>query len=205
MAAISAASVKRWPRGIAAADCIEGGLGIGEGGDPAVVLGRHDFGGEDGVDANAVRGELCGPFTGEGELRAFGGGIGGGVALAGERDFGADVHDGAAGCFEHGQRVVGEGVVVDEVFVKAFDEALGGAGFEANAVVGAGVVDEAEDGAVLIEDLVDGGAAVGEVVEVGFDEVAGVWAACISARKAWTWSEARLRTTTVRLRRGRRG
>ena len=53
----------------------------------------HHFSREDRIGADAEGGELSSPFASERQLRAFGGGVGGGSSLAGERDFGADVHD----------------------------------------------------------------------------------------------------------------
>jgi len=158
--------------GNAVRDFVEGLLRIRARCDPSLIEGRHDFGGKYGVGADVVGGEFGGPLAGEGELRTFGGGVGGGSALAGERDLGADVDDGAVRGFEHGQRVVGHGVVVDEVLLEALDEAVRGAGGKADAVVGSGIVDEAEEAAVGAADVVDSVLALGGVGEVGFDEVA---------------------------------
>jgi len=60
----------------AATDLVESLLGIGAGGDPALVERGHDFGGKHGVGTDVMRGELGGPLASEGELRAFGGGVG---------------------------------------------------------------------------------------------------------------------------------
>ena len=158
--------------GNAARYFVHGSLRVGAGGNPALVEGSHDFGGKHGVGADVVGGELGGPFAGEGELGAFRGGVRGGSTLAGERDFGADVDDGALRRLQHGQGVVGHGVVVDQILPEAFDEALGGAGFEADAVVGSGVVHEAEETAVGAANVVDSALALRRISEVGFDEVA---------------------------------
>src|ERR1700683_4210579 len=122
---------KAMAEGNALPDRLERRFGVGARGDPALVERGHDFSRKDRVGADAERSELGSPFAGERQLGAFGSGVGGGSTLAGERDFGADVDDGAARGFEHGQRIMRHGVVVDEILLQALDEAIRRAGFEA--------------------------------------------------------------------------
>jgi hypothetical protein len=61
---------------------------------------------------------------------------------------------------------------VDEILVQALDEAIGRAGFKADAVVGARIVDEADHAAVPAADVVDGVLALFRIGEVRFNEVA---------------------------------
>src|ERR1700733_3477005 len=158
--------------GDTAGDVGEGLLGVVARGDPALVERRHHFSRQDGVGAYAEGGEFGSPFAGQGKLRAFGGCVGRGAALAGECDFGADVDDGTARGLQHGQRVVRHRVVVEKVLPDAFEEAIGRAGGEANSVVGSSVVDEAEHVAVLAAHVVNRALALVGVGEMRFEEVA---------------------------------
>lgn len=120
-------------------DVLQFGVGIPEGIEPASVEGRHDFSRKHGVDADVVGEQLRGPLAGQRELRTFARGIAGGVALTGERNLGADVHDGALCALERRQREVGERVAVDKVLVQALNESLDAAILQAGAVVDAGM------------------------------------------------------------------
>lgn len=56
-------------------DGVAGGIWVGEGVEPVVIHGGGDFSGSDCVDADAVGGEVDGPFPGKGGEGAFGGGV----------------------------------------------------------------------------------------------------------------------------------
>ena len=96
-----------------------------------------------------------GPLAGKTEDGALGGSVGRGLALAGEGDLGADVHDRALGLLEVAAGLVDELEVVGEVAVDGLLEVLPAGGLELEVVVAAGVVHHAVDVAVLGIDLVD--------------------------------------------------
>src|ERR1051326_1793117 len=75
-------------------------LRIGEFQEPRLIERSHDFGGNHGVDADLVGEKFDRPLAGKAEYGGFGSDVAGGAALAGDRSFGADVDDGAAGLLE---------------------------------------------------------------------------------------------------------
>ena len=152
-------------------DALEFGARIAERIKPAAIKRRHHFSGQDGVDADVRGQQFSSPLARKSKLRAFARGVTGGVALAGERDFGADVHDSALGAFERGQRMVSEGVIVDQIFLQALYEGFDRAALEACAVIDSGVVDQAVDVAMRGENFGDRGFAAIEVFQMRFDKV----------------------------------
>ena len=72
-------------------DRSKGCIGILERIEPAAVHGGHDFRRNDRIYANSPFREVESPFSGQGIHGALGGGISGGSALPGNRDFRSDV------------------------------------------------------------------------------------------------------------------
>jgi hypothetical protein len=66
--------------------------------------------------------------------------LGGGSTLSRERDLRADVDDGSARFFQHGQRVMRHRIIMDEVLTQALEETFGVAIRKPDSVVGACVV-----------------------------------------------------------------
>ena len=142
------------------------GLLVTEGLDPVGVQRRPGLGDDDGIDAHGVVDEGGGPLAGEAEDGALGGGVSRRLALAGEGDLGADVHDRALGLLEVGAGDVNELEVVREVAVNGLLEVLPARGLEVKVVVAAGVVHDTVDVAVLLVDVLDDGLDFVGVVEV---------------------------------------
>ena len=68
-------------------------LWIGKRVEPPLVKGSHDFSGNEGVHAHAVREQFASPVAREGEDCSFCGSVAGGFPLAGHGDLGRDVYD----------------------------------------------------------------------------------------------------------------
>ena len=111
-------------------DALELSVGVAQGIQPAAIERRHDFGGQNGIDADVVRKEFGGPLARQRELRAFAGGVSRGIALPGQRNLGADIDNRSLGALKRGQRIVSEGVIVNQVLVEAFDKSCDAALFQ---------------------------------------------------------------------------
>ena len=107
-----------------------------------------------------------GPFTGQAQDRALGGRIGAGLALAGKRGLGRDVHDGSAAFLEIRHGRVDQLVIVSQVAVKRFLELTPSSGLEILVVVLSGVIHNAIDMAVLLVCCFDDAGDLVGVVEV---------------------------------------
>ena len=74
-------------------DVLEFFLWIGKRVEPPLVKGSHDFSGNEGVHAHAVREQFASPVAREGEDCSFCGSVAGGFPLASHGDLGGDVYD----------------------------------------------------------------------------------------------------------------
>ena len=113
--AISSGVVIRCPSGMRAVMAVERGLRIGKAAQPLSIERRHHLGGDDSVHADAGWQQLHGPLARERENAALRCRISRRAALSRHRHFRRDVHDRATRLLQCRQRVMRDGVDVDEI------------------------------------------------------------------------------------------
>src|SRR5690348_1999065 len=153
-------------------DMLQFFLRIGKRAEPPLVKWRHDFGGDNGVDAHAVREQFASPVSREREDRAFGGSVTRSFALASHGDLRGDVDNAALRLFQRREGVMRHVVVMEQIELQRLDVFFRRAAFEADVIVDSHIVDQDIEAAEIAQRLLnDGGAGFGSD-HVGDDEAA---------------------------------
>src|SRR5216684_3802745 len=124
-------------------------------GDQKDDKGGH-FRGNNRIYAYPVGQKLHGPFTCQGEDRAFRRYIAGSPSLARDRGLRANADDGSTGALQMWQSIVRHMIVMQQIALERRDELFRSAFFQSDAIIYTGVVHQRIDSTKFLQGLLDG-------------------------------------------------